>query len=215
MSTRWSRALDRSLFSCSGQGWPRGGLPNARHSGASDPGAGPGDDEPSTLRCHGAGASNSTSARQLLNDAGPAGIGESSAEPRSPFDVSSSSTIPARLVDVRRLGLESVVALALLGLLAELNWQFSGQTLAATGQQRATRRAVDADVGDRRGAASQRHHLPVSGRTSSPSRPRWTSPRRAAQRRFPRARSGPLHRRPENTMLDVRQAVTEGRRTSR
>lgn len=92
---------------------------------------------------------NSPAYRQFLNDAGPAGWGVRNAYANllPSFDVSSSmsytgsgsSTFGGSTFNQSSPSLSSGYALT-------FNWQLSGQELATTGQQRATRRAVDADI---------------------------------------------------------------------
>lgn len=87
--------------------------------------------------------------RQFLNDAGPAGWGVRNAYANllPTFDVSSSmsytgsgsSTFGGATFNQSSPSLSSGYSLS-------FNWQLSGQELAATGQQRATRKAVDADI---------------------------------------------------------------------
>jgi outer membrane protein len=156
---------------------------------------------------------NSPAYRQLLNDANPAGWGVRNAYANllPTFDVSSSmsytgsgsSTFGGSTFNQSSPSLSSGYALS-------FNWQLSGQLLAATGQQRATRKAVDADITN---AGEQlRNDIAVQYLTALQAVATTEVDRQSVQRNadflgLARAR----YTVGQNTMLDVRQAeVTKG-----
>ncbi len=156
---------------------------------------------------------NSPVYRQLLNDMGPAGWGVRSAYANllPTFDVSSymsytgsgSSTFGGSTFNQSSPSLSSGYSL-------NFNWLLSGQTFAATGQQRATRRAVDADIGNageslRNDIAFQ--YLTALQAVATTEVDRQSVSRNADQLQLARAR----YTVGQATMLDVRQAeVTKG-----
>ena len=156
---------------------------------------------------------NSPAYRQFLNDAGPAGWGVRNAYANllPSFDVSSSmsytgsgaSTFGGSTFNQSSPSLSSGYSL-------QFNWQLSGQELAATGQQRATRRAVDADINNageqlRNDIAFQ--YLTALQAVATTEVNRQSVIRNLDQLQLARAR----YTVGQATMLDVRQAeVTKG-----
>jgi outer membrane protein len=156
---------------------------------------------------------NSPAYRQFLNDAGPAGWGVRNAYANllPTFDVASSmsytgsgaSTFGGSTFNQSSPSLSSGYSLS-------FNWQLSGQELAATGQQRATRRAVDADITNagellRNDIAFQ--YLTTLQAVATTEVTRQSVQRNADFLGLARAR----YTVGQNTMLDVRQAeVTKG-----
>lgn len=156
---------------------------------------------------------NSPAYRQFLNDAGPAGWGVRNAYANllPSFDVSSSmsytgsgsSTFGGSTFNQSSPSLSSGYSLS-------FNWQLSGAELAATGQQRATRKAVDADITN---AGEQlRNDIAFQYLTALQAVATTEVNRQSVQRNadflgLARAR----YTVGQNTMLDLRQAeVTKG-----
>ena len=156
---------------------------------------------------------NSPAYRQFLNDATPAGWGVRNAYANllPTFDVSSymsytgsgSSTFGGSTFNQSSPSLSSGYSL-------NFNWQLSGQVLAATGQQRASRKAVDADISNagellRNDIAFQ--YLTALQAVATTEVDRQSVQRNADFLGLARAR----YTVGQNTMLDVRQAeVTKG-----
>lgn len=151
--------------------------------------------------------------RQTLNDAGPAnwGVRNAYANLLPTFDVSSSmsysgsgaSTFGGSTFNQSSPSLSSGYSLS-------FNWRLSGQELAATGQQRANRKATDADIGS---AGEQlRNDIAFQYLTALQAVAQTEVARQSVQRNadfltLARAR----YTVGQNTMLDVRQAeVTKG-----
>lgn len=156
---------------------------------------------------------NSPEYRQFLNDASPAGWGVRSAYGNllPTFDVSSymsytgsgSSTFGGSTFNQSSPSLSSGYSL-------NFNWTLSGQVLSATGQQRATRRAVDADISNE--GEKLRNDITFQYLTALQAVATTEVNRQSVQRNadflgLARAR----YTVGQNTMLDVRQAeVTKG-----
>ncbi len=156
---------------------------------------------------------NSPAYRQSLNDASPAGWGVRNAYANllPTFDVSSSmsytgsgsSTFGGATFNQSSPSLSSGYSL-------NFNWQLSGQELAATRQQRASRKAVDADITNageqlRNDIAFQ--YLSALQAVATTEVNRQSVQRNSDFLRLARAR----YTVGQNTMLDVRQAeVTKG-----
>jgi outer membrane protein len=156
---------------------------------------------------------NSPAYRQFLNDANPAGWGVRNAYANllPSFDVSSSMSYSgsgASTFGGSTFNQSSPILSS--GYSLNFNWQLSGQELAATGQLRASRKAVDADITN---AGEQlRNDIAFQYLTALQSVATTEVNRQSVQRNadflgLARAR----YTVGQNTMLDVRQAeVTKG-----
>ena len=143
------------------------------------------------------GRRNSPAYRQFLNDAGPANwaVRNAYANLLPSFDVERRHGLHRlRRLDVRRLDLQSVLALAELELFARRSaGSCPGRSSSATGSRRRDRRATEARHHQRRGAAAQRHHGPVPDRPAGRGTDRGRPGAGAAQRRLPGLGAGPVH----------------------
>lgn len=149
--------------------------------------------------------------RQTLNDAGPAGWGVRNAYAAllPTFDVggnmgytgSGSSTFGGSTFSQTSPSLTSGYGL-------QLNWRLSGQELSATGQQKATRRAVDADITN--AGESLRNDITVQYLTALQAVAQTEVARQQVQRNADfLALARAKYQVGQSTMLDVRQAEVQ------